>query len=498
MSVSVGLIALDSPDVPPTTEEILSSSSIQLTQLKDFASSSSPHIINLLSEQIPHYNRLTNILQYYDAGVDLTKQGLGKTILTLKRAQQDGYDLIVICTLTMIDIWQHEAYKYGVNVKNIMTYARLRGQNEHSLSHCLLKRKGDEFVPHDDFLQICRTHYDKTGKKLLLVFDEFQNAKNDNLQSKSCISLSHALYRMNSELIHKNKVMLLSGTASQSISSAGIFAQWLGWAPAGKLYTINDKANVIEDRSGFDVLLGNCCYVNKSEVDKILTGYISLDNISEIIHQLFVNIIFPCVRSKSGEIYYGVDCQITDLFMLLTNEQDIKLHMEGLQHLSNMRLCRKNIQEGGHGTGEALLTKGMMSLEFSKLSSVIRWAQRDLTSDNCTKVLLCVWHIESVNYLGQVLRQWNPLILYGKTSKDSYNIINKFQHDPKYRLFIGNPTVFGQGLGFHDIYGTMPRIMYIMSSYKTWLVEQTKSRISRLRLDLSTNIYSPLPEPLFP
>lgn len=446
--------------------------------------------IELLPEQILHYENLTQILQYYDAGVDLTKQGLGKTIFTLKRAQEEGYDLIVICTLTMIDIWQHEAIKYGVNVRCIMTYARLRGQTEHNLSHTLLKRHNSKFTDHDDFLYLCRTNYAETGKKVLLVFDEFQNAKNDNLQSKSCISLAHSIYKVNSQLTdHKNKVMLLSGTASQNISSAGIFAQWLNWAPVGKLYTTNDKVNVIEDKTGFDILVSNCLRVNEIETKKIISDYISPDNIGEIIHRLLVQIIFPCVRSKSDEIDYGVECKISDLFVLLNDSHDIKLHIEGLQYLSNMRLCRKNNSEHGPGTGEALLTKGMMSIEFSKLSSLVRWALRDLTSDNKTKVLLCVWHIDSLNYLAKIFKNWGPLILYGKTSKDSRDIINKFQHDPNYRLFIGNPTVFGQGLGLHDIYGTMPRKMYISASYKTWLVEQTILRIYRLGVKSNSNVF---------
>lgn len=445
--------------------------------------------IELHPEQTEHYDRLSTILSKYDSGADMSRQGLGKTIISLKRAHDDDYELIVICTCTLVSQWIKQADKYGVQIKDIMSYTLLRGQKKYSLSHSLLTRQDNEYTSHPEFEQTCLTNFKTRGKRIMLIFDEFQNAKNDNITSKSCITLAHTIYSTNKQLPFEqhNKVMLLSGTASQSISSAGIFSQLLGWAPEGNLYIKNENVNVLDSVVGFNILIDNCKQLNLGKTNDIVPKYISGDIISSVIHRLLIEVIFPHIRSKVPEFDFGVSCAVRDLFMLLSNENDIVQHREGLQCLANMRMygCSKDNKHRRN----ALLNKGMMLIEYSKLSSILRWVTRDLLSDGKTKVIVGVWHSESVEYLQKQLNQWSPLVLHGKTSKNSDVILDKFRHDSQHRLFIGHPMVFGQGLDFHDIYGDMPRKMYISSSYRTLLIEQTISRIYRIGAKSDSQVY---------
>ncbi len=146
-------------------------------------------LINLWPTQTAHYARIRNILSRWVAYLDTSPMGSGKTVVTLKVAQELRLPMIVIGPLSTLAMWKSTAIKFGVPIIMTMSYQSMRGTAKNHPKHGLLTRI-DEEIPHTGnkpkpkkpkmrtsfHPTATLTSYLKSG--VLIVFDEMHNLKN--------------------------------------------------------------------------------------------------------------------------------------------------------------------------------------------------------------------------------------------------------------------------------------------------------------------------------
>jgi len=135
------------------------------------------------------------------------------------------------------------------------------------------------------------------------------------------------------------------------------------------------------------------------------------------------------------------------------------------------------------------ISKFMMDLERIKLEILIRLTREQLKKKG--KVVVYVNYYNSIKKLKKEFKNYNPLILNGKTKGlERKEIMDKFQeHNNDHRLLIGNTKVGGIGINLHDTHGDFPRTMFIIPTYSILDMHQATGRIYRQGTKSNAKIY---------
>lgn len=125
---------------------------------------------NLLPYQVSHTIQLTNAVLRFGAAIDGSDAGTGKTYSAVAIAKQLNMDIFVVSLKTGIATWLHVAKKFGVKIKGIHTYEKIKGGR----TEFLKLDNGDGFEWH-------------LPKNTLLVFDEVHRCKDHKTQNSKML-----------------------------------------------------------------------------------------------------------------------------------------------------------------------------------------------------------------------------------------------------------------------------------------------------------------------
>jgi hypothetical protein len=117
-----------------------------------------------------------------------------------------------------------------------------------------------------------------------------------------------------------------------------------------------------------------------------------------------------------------------------------------------------------------------------------RIGHKILSKNVNNKLIIFVNHRDCMNIIGEILREYNPLILNGDTNNtERQSIIRTFNNDPNYRLLI-MITKMGIGINLQDKLGTNPRFMLLSPNFDILSIIQATGRTYRQDTKSNTNI----------
>nr|QBK91454.1 MAG: DEAD/SNF2-like helicase [Pithovirus LCPAC302] len=429
--------------------------------------------INIQPQQVKHFQRIIKILNHEYGYLDVSPFGAGKTHITFAIAATFKLNMIVVCPKSTINNWKKWGYIYGIKIINIITYQSLRGQECYNLNHNLLERVNGEYRGSEFF--------DKCVKsKLLLVFDEYQNLKNNNTQLASGHALVKSLVRL-VRMGYKSRIALLSGTPCEEKDYVTSTFKMLGIILSDKLYNYNRSSKKYE-LIGIQEAINKCNSYDPDETFAIACREVNKGTAKTICYELYTRVLKRFIVSSMPPPPIDAKKDARNFYILMP-DKDVNRLKNGILLFRSATNYKHDIQEvdlSGVNWGD--VTTSRMEIDSSKIDSVVRLAIQNLTSDPNCKVLIYCNYKRDMKKTHSMLSKYNPLIMDGSSSeKQRKTIIDKFQADNNgNRVIISNPKVGGVGIDLDDKYGNRQRFMYILPSYFFTDQFQATGRIHRI------------------
>lgn len=419
--------------------------------------------IRLYDWQVPHVDRLLQILTTSHGANDTSATGSGKTIVACSIAYQWNYPYVLVFGPKSIKRkWETTGKEYGINVI-FMTYAKLRGKN-----NPYLRRVGTQIIATQAFLNLVRAG-------LLLVSDETSCLKNDSEQSRCFHVLVQALASMQSP----SRVLLLSATPIDKPKQAESLLKSLGLITYNKLYEYEQDTRTYT-LLGLQQIIDIATTVDPEKTAEIVPEYIDRKNAHRICYELYRQIIKDCVTSSTPP--RDPMSTVQNGYYRMSSKDEQKLR-DGVDKLKGaVKFQEGNVSLGTDKQSWGALTLAMQAIERAKRNTFIRLAERDLETDPQCKVVICYNYLDNIHKTAKKLQRFNPLVLTGETTNDDdrWSLITAFQEpSTRYRLFIMNTRVGATGIDLDDIDGNFPRKMYVVPTYNLIDIHQCTGRVDR-------------------
>lgn len=425
--------------------------------------------IELRSYQMDPYNKMEGAMSQMGAIMLAAPTGAGKTIAGLKLGQKYDFTIFVIGPAGIEDNWKEEAAKYKMELIFI-SYTLLAGKSG-KMSHNYLQYTNGEYVP-------TQQYKDLVSKRILLIFDECQAGK------KTTAKCSQACYALSKEVRLQNcgsRILLMSATPFDKEEFAESAFKLMGIIKKKELMFYNVGTNEYEmEGYGFEEAVQYCNLINKTLMNNLYPSKINAKTLRLTLYQMYVQIVktraiftLPKPPSKSKFIpeakYYN-----------LSNENERMVVVEAINKLSGI-VRNEQGEVKITATNMGAITKAFMEIESCKVGLFERVAKSILENTINDKVIIYLWHDESVIRLMNALSKYNPLRCDGKVTKKKRTANRLLFQQPNnmYRVIIAKPTAFGVGINLDDRDGNFPRHTLINPSYHFDKIHQAAGRTFR-------------------
>ena len=408
--------------------------------------------------QIPHFQRIVEILKHEYGYLDVSTMGAGKTHITCAIAAWFKLNMLVVCPKSAKSNWIKWSQIYGIHLFGVITYQSLRGQEGRSFNHGLLVRNGDEYQATDLFEQCVKA-------KMLLVFDEYHNLKNDNTQLASGHALVKSLVRL-VRMGYQARVALLSGTPCVEKENVTSTFKMLGVILSDSLYNYNRSAKKYE-LIGLQEAIDKCNSYDRSETFMITCKPVNKTTAKTMCYDLYTRVLKRFVVSSMPPPVIDFEKDEKNYYILMP-AHDVERLKKGLLLFKSATNYRHEVQEvdmSGVNWGD--VTTSRMEIDAAKIDSVCRLTIQDLTENPHCKVLIYCNYKDDMKRAAQLLANYRPMIMDGSTNdKQRDQIVAAFQADnDDYRILITNPKVGGVSIDLDDKRGNHPRITNLLPSY---------------------------------
>lgn len=432
--------------------------------------------IKLLDTQVDHFNRVDSILTKFAGYIDTSVTGAGKSYIVAAIAKKHNFTLLVVCPVSVIDVWKNVCNTYDVPLYNCISYQSLRSIRGCQPTHGLLSRfdtqKDVEFVPTDTLKAL-------VTNGILVVFDECQNIKNNSDQTKAC----SAICKLIIDIGYKARFALLSASPFDKEEHTINVCKLLGLITYQKMWQIHQTTKEIIPL-GIRELIELCQIYDAEKTQELLIETpVTKNNIKHLAFKLFSIIIMKRIGSSMPppKIPFKKDCA-NGYYNI--DKNTLGQINKGVNNLANA--VSYNDETGTiDRTGEKYLsavTKALTEIELAKVPIFIRLAKEQLLSNPKCKVIICMNYLDSIKRVFKALQEFEPMMLIGDVKqKDRGVIVNSFQDRLSLnRLLICNTSVAGIGISLHDTVGDAPRFMFISPNYSIINLHQATGRIYRV------------------
>jgi hypothetical protein len=431
--------------------------------------------------------------------IDVSEPGTGKTIVTIDTAMKLGLKLFVVCPLTVTNVWNDKVKYYGADKAEIIGYESLTVGNEgrkwlNSQKKAKQTKNASSkektiFLPTQAFDDICK-------EGILFVLDEFQFVKNeDSLRANAATTLASHIYQLYAYNNYqgRSRIALLSGSPFDDGKFAETTMQILNFLPQhvpaytynpgtkeygspgllkiiqqASLYNWNKLKNVLDDYGiGY---YGNSLTLQREALNKY---------IYKLMFDIFKQIIKPTIvgAMKRDPVPYG-DVRINAFYPLSAEKQN--------EFYQIINKAKSDLENEDEKVSNVMLTL-VKHLECVKTQLFVQIALRELMEGR--KVIIAVWHLETIDKLREKLEKYDPLVLDGRLNKNyRQSIIDDFNTNLSKKLLIMNIQVGGVGISLHDNVGNAPRTMIISPSFKMIDIYQAVYRIIRADVKSDTKV----------
>lgn len=422
--------------------------------------------LKLREYQVDWAARAEEILYQRNGYIDTSLMGAGKTIIPIYLAKKFGLSIITICPVNVVPVWQKTCAKYSVKLVTALSYQELRSVKGAQPKHGLLNRQDNLSGRGLNKLSFSPTqaYFDLLARGVLLIFDEFQNIKNNSSQYKACSTLLHTLLQTGGT----SRYGLLSATPIDKEEQAINLLRLIGYITSQRLYSIDrySKSIILEGaQEAIDIAMSmdpeaTRAIVDEFTMNKALVKRIPFELYTTVIKR-FISGAMPAPTTIEGEndIKNGFFNITGNNAALLTDAVGQLATAVNYQRETNSaELTQNNV---------GAVTKALVMIENAKAFDMARIATKILMSVPNSKVIISVNYTGTITELQDLLSPYHPLILAGSIArKKRTQAVDSFNTDPKHRVLIMNTAVGGVGISLHDTVGDSPRYMLISPSYK--------------------------------
>lgn len=431
--------------------------------------------IILFPSQVPHVEKLRDILSRSHVGFDMSMMGSGKTFTSTYLAKEFKFPyVVVICPVSVENKWK-EMSQYGVNMFRIISYQSLRSTKGSTPKHGLLNRYDDEdgssvtFTPTDLLTQIC-------NDGCFFIFDEAQNIKNKNDQWQACKAIASHILKSGG----LSRFLLLSGTPIDKEEHALNLMNMMGFINHHKLYVYSRDEKILRLYGAQD-LINFCKHIDKDKTEEFLRfNRFEKDNVKHNCYLLFQNVIKHSITNSMPppKLEVTIDCK--NGYYNIENEEDQCNLIKGISALNVSTDGGTRVQvENMKG-----ITKALMKIEESKINTFIRIGKETLEKNPKCKIGIFVNYTASLEKLQGAFGIYNPIVLHGKIPDvKRVKMIQEFQkHNLDCRVILSNLQVCSSGIDLDDQSesGEFPRFAFASPNYVILHLHQLTRRFLRM------------------
>lgn len=419
--------------------------------------------ITLKEHQVDHYNKILNITSKYPCYIDSSSTGAGKTFVTMAIAKQLNLSVIVICPLTMVEVWKGMCITYGVRSEGFYSYQSLRSIRGKQPKHGLLDRQDDNVM--SSFTASGEANL-LISRGILVILDEAQHLKNDSDQFRAATALCKAIKQSKS----KSLFAILSGS---------LFDKEYHTLQLLRLVGFIDEITNIEEPMIYEIkpFVNTCSNINAKATEEAINMYPLIgENIQKLVFELFTNVIkSEIVSSMKPPVLQGSRF-MRNAYYDMSEEGSVSLS-KGIKLLLAATSSSSDANIGELAMGA--MVKAMKAIETAKTEIFVRIAGNILRANPLAKVIISVNYIDTITNVFNDLGDFRPSILIGQTpQKDRQRIVNNFQTNDECRLLLMN-LALSEGISLHDTVGNRPRYMLLSPNFNIQDVHQAAGRVIR-------------------
>lgn len=387
---------------------------IGINNIKGIKDPLPPVKANLREYQEYGYRWLNYLLENRIGGCLADDMGLGKTLqaitLITKLHQEPGKKSLVVMPKSLIYNWENEIQKFSPKLKCGIYYGNLRNTEVFKENDVTLTTYG---TVRNDIESLKELDFD------MVILDESQNIKNINAQTTKAIMLLNTKHRI-----------ALSGTPIENNLS--------------ELYSLFRFLNP----SMFGTI---------EEFNTFYATPIQRDNDREAVEELKKKIYPFILRRIKKDVLKDLPDKIEKtMFIEMTAEQK-KIYEERRAYYYKM--VHEQIKEKGMGGSQFYILQALNELrQITSCPEVknetVLSGKREVLINNITdavenghKVLVFTNYIKSIESICKDLEKYGiPYLSMTGATKDRQGLVDKFQKEKKYKVFIMTLKTGGVGL----------------------------------------------------
>ena len=385
-----------------------------INEIENYKSKLPPINATLRQYQEYGYKWLTYLLDNNLGGCLADDMGLGKTLQAIavitRIHRRKGRKTLVVMPKSLIFNWENEIHKFSPNLTTGIYYGNNRDLTVFKTSEVILTTYG---TIRNDIQKI------KKYKFELVILDESQNIKNTNAQTTKAVML-----------LKCNNRIALSGTPVEN--------------NLGELYSLFRFLN--------PTMFGSA-----DEFNRYYAIPIQKENDEEAIEELKKKIYPFILRRVKKDVLKDLPDKIENVLFVEMNPEQKKFYEERRLYYYNM--VHENIKAQGFNKSQFYILQALNELRqitscpesknpyivSSKRETVIENIIDAVKNDH--KVLVFANYINSIEGICKELEKNNikHLSMTGAT-KDRHLLVDKFQNDDSYKVFVMTLKTGGVGL----------------------------------------------------
>jgi len=488
-------------------------------------SSQAKEALRLFPDQVPHYNKIRNILDVNSYYIDNSATGSGKTFVTIKIALDLGLPVIVLTPSHTSSelVWLPVLTKNGVNVYDdvndkpiVIPYTQLISKGHSQPKNGLLTKfevtkietkAGKEKVTTEVVFEPSQYLIDIIDTGCLVIFDEVHKAKNKGTMTNKAVTQIVKLVTDRFKMGGRSRVAFLSATMVSKMDHIATFLSTSGIVDEDRLseYVRSESRYIYP---GVYELVEEGERLNPDESENYIRIYGDIDNNQykqketiDYAALYFMDVLMPVVSSTMSlpdEFYENAEQNIHNLFLPLDDTNKV--------HIGSTYVSAENSQTGEaflyerYGSDKILydealnelenviasyerdrrekfaLTIPLQKLQLAKVNSVVKEVdimfQSKYYDENGVevypKVVIYSKFNNTIRELERRLYKYNPRVITGALKETQrIPIFREFQApNNNIRLLIINTKITSESISLNDTTGRFPRIAFIMSDFE--------------------------------
>lgn len=448
--------SLSLPSIVPETQPIVSR----------------PILPTLFDYQVPHYQKLSEILNRFYFAIDGSTQGSGKTEPAITIGIEKDLPMLILSPKVVHSHWKTKLAQYQVPVVNlnkigpVLTYDKLRSKKNSQPKHGLLKRidgKGGVRFIAEPLLHSLLEH------GILIVFDEFQKIKNDSDQTKSVRAIMNEVIATRG----RSRMLFLSGTPIDEPEQCITHLRTIGLIKQRNLYSKTRKGVRLEgiaDLYQWGELVNPAGLVKFRAENPFVA---SKETVVNYVFEFFLAVLKPFIMSVMPNPLERFRIVKNGFFQM--TPADKAEYIGAVEHLEHAVVYNPKTRKLGLvGEDPGNVTLALRKIQVAKSRNMVpRIARAYLNSRPINskgqvtypKIIIYSSYYESIDLLLNALAEFNPVELTGRIEHTDRNIQLFQEPSNNCRVLIANPMK-GLGISLHDVTGIFPRITLYLPDYR--------------------------------